>query len=367
MYNISNITRDFTELTKQAQNTKENGWRFKVNNYRKVINIFTELELSGTDITSTEEALEILRGGGMKFSGEKPPNWKSTILQMIDEILQNGYLKKAEEARNNPKTQAIKLLTSIPEIGPSKAEDLYQAGICSVEQLLASTDLANLVNRKQLIGLRYYQDLKERIPRQEMDQWFQALNYICQDTLDELQIEQLHMELAGSYRRGHQTSGDIDFYLALKDGVEIEGIMDMIKEALVSTGALQEDDVFSCGHHKLMGVAKLSPKDKARHLDIFLFQEKQYPFALMYATGSGEFNVRLRNHALQLGWSLSDKALCKEVAGGPVPTREELLGKIGKTKITCEQDIFRFLEIEYIEPSQRSAGVKWTKIDPKLT
>lgn len=356
MANISNIIREFKELTKQAQSSKENGWRFKVNNYRKVTNILGSLELSGTDVENTEQALEMLRDGGMRFNGEKPPTWKSKILLKIEEIITHGFLKKAEEARNDPKNQALTLLTSIPEIGPSKAQDLYAAGITSIQQLLDNPDL---VNRKQQIGLRHYQDLSERIPRTEMDRWYQGLSHLVGETLTELEIEAVNMELVGSYRRGTETSGDIDFYLALRDGEPLEELMDHIKESLVGMGALDPDDIFSCGLHKLMCVAKLGPTEKARHLDVFIFHEHQYPFAIIYATGSGDFNVRFRNHALQIGWSLSDKAICAGEAGGEPPSESQLMEKIGKPMITSEEDIFRFLGVRYIAPKDRTPTVKF--------
>ena len=360
MSNISIIKREFAELVKRAQSTKENGWRFKLSNYRKVINILSNLELTGTDITSTEEALLALRGGGMGLKGEKGAPWKSKILLKIEEILEKGYLQKAEDSRNDPKTVALKALTSIPEIGPSKAAELYAAGITSVEQLLENPDL---VNRKQQIGLRHYRDLAERIPRAEMDRWVDGLRHIVGETLCEMGIKPLNMDLVGSYRRGHTTSGDVDFYLSLEDGENLEGIMENISESLVAMGGLHPDDIFSQGDHKLMCVAKLGPVEKARHVDIFIFHRSQYPFAMMYATGSGEFNVRFRNHALQMGWSLSDKALCAGEAGGPSPTPEQLEERLDKRDICCEEDIFRFLGLAYIPPAERTPTVPFSLLD----
>ena len=360
MSNISIVQKEFSELVKQAQSTKEDGWRFKVNNYRKVTNIFGDLDLTGTDITSTDEALVALRGGGMALKGERGPKWKSKILLKIEEILEKGYLQKAEDSRKDPKTVALKTLTSIPEIGPSKAADLYAAGITSVEELLKRPEL---LNRKQLIGLRHYRDLAERIPREEMDHWLSDLRHIVGETLGEMIVNPINMDLVGSYRRGHKTSGDVDFYLSLEDGESLNGIMENISESLVTMGGLQEEDVFSQGDHKLMCVAKLGPKWKARHVDIFIFHRSQYPFAMMYATGSGEFNVRFRNHALGMGWSLSDKALCAGEAGGPPPTPELLQERLGKKLISCEEDIFRFLGLAYIPPAERTPTVAFSLLD----
>lgn len=356
---ISIIIREFGELIREAQCLKDKGWQFKVNNYRKVINILKAIEITGTDVVDTEETLVVLREGGMAFKGETPPKWKSKILLKIEEIIQHGFLAKAEQARQDPKTKAIAILTSIPEIGPSKAQELYQAGITNLEQLLAHPEL---VNRKQLIGLRHYQDLAQRIPRKEMDEWSEGLTELARETLGELDVKISNMELVGSYRRGLETSGDIDFYLSISDQDSLEGLMIHLRDMLIAMEALDPEDIFSCGPHKLMCVARLGAERLARHLDIFIFQEHQYPFALMYATGSGEFNVRFRNHALQMGYSLSDKQICLGEAGGEAPPREQFMERLGKPEISCELDIFTFLGVAYIPPAERTPTVKFQLI-----
>jgi len=73
----------------------------------------------------------------------------------------------------------------------------------------------------------------------------------------------------------------------------------------------------------------------------------------MYATGSKDFNLAVRNYALQNGWSLSDQALRKGSSRGPLPTIEELLDRIGQTEITSEADIFDFLGIAWVEQEHR--------------
>ena len=359
---IQQILSEFRVLIKDARATKPKGWQFKVKNYSSVINILSQVDALGLEVTDTASVLVHLRDGGMKFAGEPSggaatKQWKSKILQRIEEIIQHGFLASNQQIKEDPKTQAISLLTSIPEIGPSKATQLYQQGITSIEMLQARPEL---VNRKQLIGLRHYQDLTQRIPRSEMLQWEESLQFLAQETLSELEITLHQMQLTGSFRRQTPTSGDVDFSIAVREGEDISHLMEDLKDALIATSCLQPEDVISYGPHKLMCVARISPVSTARHLDIFIFHEAQFPFALLFATGSGEFNIKLRNHALQLGWSLSDKALCQGQAGGPPPTSQQLQEKIGKPDITDERDIFHFLGIEYITPSERTPTVSFT-------
>jgi len=69
-----------------------------------------------------------------------------------------------------------------------------------------------------------------------------------------------------------------------------------------------------------------------------------YAFTLLYFTGSGQFNIEMRNHALSLGYSLSEYGLKKK-------------GKLINDTFETEQDIFKFLGIKYIEPFERKAGI----------
>lgn len=51
-------------------------------------------------------------------------------------------------------------------IGKVRAEDLYNRGIKSVGQLKEQVESGEVVlTKNQLLGLKYYEDLKVRIPR----------------------------------------------------------------------------------------------------------------------------------------------------------------------------------------------------------
>ena len=58
-----------------------------------------------------------------------------------------------------------------------------------------------------------------------------------------------------------------------------------------------------------MGICKLDAKSLHRRIDIKVYPHDQYAFALLYFTGSGNFNIRMRTNALKQGYSLSDFGL----------------------------------------------------------
>lgn len=334
------IISEFSTLIDKAKSDRDKGWQHKVRNYKKVVSILKD---SSIEIENTEGALSILREGGMKLVGEKPPTWKSKILVKIEKIITNGSLN----IEVDEKTTIIKMLTSIPEIGESKALQLYESGIKKIEDLTP-----NLINRKQQIGLRHYQDLAEKIPRKEMDQWLKLLRKIVNNIGGVLTLE-----LAGSYRRGLSVSGDIDCYISVES---MSGnLMEKIESALIEGGYMDDQDVFSRGPKKLMGVARLDSDKKSRHLDIFIYTKREYPFAILYATGSAQFNVNMRNYALRNGYSLSDKALRYDSNDGDEVEVELIMKLLGKEYIETEEDVFLILGVNYVEPCDRSANIKF--------
>ena len=88
----------------------------------------------------------------------------------------------------------------------------------------------------------------------------------------------------------------------------------------------------------------MSPTSISRRLDLLVIPAEQFPCALLYFTGSGDFNVAFRKHALKLGYTLNEHEM-------------KLTGKIPDAKpvpkFKFEADIFTFLGLEYKEPQER--------------
>jgi len=351
------IIDSFAVLIKNEETQKEANWQFKRKAYKQVNDI---LSISSEKIDSVQKALQVLRAGGAKLDGEeayftKNGEYKSKTLQKISEIIKTGVLTKAIEISEDPKVKSITELTKIPEIGPSKAEKLYKDGITTIAELTdAFKKDSKLLNSKQAIGLKYYSDLEKRIPRVEMDSWNKFFNVILKFTIERMKIkpEGVKMQLVGSYRRKTQDSGDIDLLLTSKNPEQGKKLMTNFIKELLKTDNLDSSLVFSSGTTKFMGLGKI--EDYYRHIDIFYYSEKEYPFALLFSTGSGQFNIEMRASAIKKGYSLSEKELVYK-DGTKIQT-EEYKSDIGKDYPTEEQDIFNFLGLKYIEPENRQSG-----------
>ena len=73
-------------------------------------------------------------------------------------------------------------------------------------------------------------------------------------------------------------------------------------KTLVETGVAR-------GKKKFMAFSKLSEKGLPCRLDILYTPKEEYNFAKLYFTGSKEHNVKMRNKALKLNYTLNEHGL----------------------------------------------------------
>ena len=155
------------------------------------------------------------------------------------------------------------------------------------------------------------------------------------------------MNIAGSYRRGCVNSGDVD--LLITSETHSGRALKLVVSELKKIGVIK--DVLANGIKKFMGVTKIKSYEH-RHLDIVETTIVDYPFALLYFTGSGTFNVAMRKKALSLGYSLNEYDITYK--GSKVKVKpEDIKHKIGKYSIKTEEDIFQLLDMEFKLPKDR--------------
>lgn len=259
----------------------------------------------------------------------------------IQEILETGHLEAAEKLREDDTLRMMDVLTHVYGIGPVKAKTLLQQH--SVKDIDAFRKVVeenpDLLHEKQKIGLKYYEDFLLRIPRREMLKHESRLMSVLKGVSDKL-----HGDIVGSFRRGAKDSGDIDLLIGYPAAMKEKDAVEALKEfvhALQKHGYIKEELAF--GPKKFMGVCKLPRHTHARRLDILLTGATEYPFALLYFTGSDKYNIQIRKHALSKGYTLNEHGL--------KPVQHEI--PEAPTDFQTEQDIVRFLDLEYIPPSQR--------------
>jgi DNA polymerase/3'-5' exonuclease PolX len=346
------------QLIQEVESVKEPNWQFKKKQYNAALNAFIKNKES---VKSVEDGIRILRENGMKLDKEeeyfeKNKEYKSAIVKKIHNMIVTGNLPIESE-----EFTAITTLSKIPEIGESKAKKLYdEYGVISIAELKILYEQNNTVlTQKQATGLKYYDDLLERIPRDEMDTWNTLLKTVYDEVIAEINPKNPDYVMVGSYRRGAKSSGDIDILITSED--KGENMMKLFKIKLLEKSIIENNNnIFAAGNTKIMAVVKIL--DKYRHLDIFYHPRDIYPFAILHSTGSASFNPELRTFFISKGFSLSEKGIKRGNAKGPDIASDSIKSKIDKDKFETEEDIFKFIGLPYIPPNSRTGGINFEKI-----
>ena len=286
---------------------------FKARAYSKVIN---SIEMS-TDKLDNLDGFANIKGIGDK------------IKEKIKEYFETGKINAVERALADPKFSLKRKLANLYGVGPVKIKDLMEK-VNSFEELKEKPEL---LNDKQKIGLKYYNDMIQRIPMYEGKKHYDIINKTFNKTYKDIEFE-----LVGSYRRQNSDMGDIDVLIKNRPDLELKNLITELK----SSGYIIE--TLANGKNKFMGLCKLSPELPARRIDILIADPSYYYYALLYFTGSYQFNIYMRRIALQKDISLSEYGF-KDKNGKIIDTTD---------KIKSEKDIFEYLEVPYVLPENRN-------------
>lgn len=97
------------------------------------------------------------------------------IAKKIKELLTTGKINKLETLQGEEKNIARGKLSEVWGVGPSKANELYGMGIKTIEELRKHTDL---LNRNQKIGLKYFEEFQQKIPREKVGKMFEFVRSV---------------------------------------------------------------------------------------------------------------------------------------------------------------------------------------------
>ena len=99
-----------------------------------------------------------------------------------------------------------------------------------------------------------------------------------------------------------------------------------------------------------MGLCKLESDLPNRRIDIMYTRPDEYPFAILYFTGSKEFNQKMRQHANEKGFTLNEHGI-EEYSDDPTTICNPI--DPNDIDLSTEKDIFDLLEYEYVDPTER--------------
>jgi DNA polymerase beta len=289
------------------------------------------------------------------------------MIQKIDIILATGTLPIIQEKgltlvhnTNNTKKFLFKEFPISQVLGFSAKSALElekHYGIRSVKELkelLKNEKIEIKLSRLQKMGLRYHNDLQEKIPRDEITSIGHKIEKI-------LQLDGIMVFLAGSYPSElKKESKDIDILLVVRDSnrLKSKSKSNFYLEELVRK--LKKEiplETITIGANKFLGIVKLNTTDKWRHLDMRLVDMHVFPYSWLYYSSGVVFNKIIREKLKKKGYKLNEWGLFKNNEKVSLEGEKSLEG-LEKENATgtenllaysekIEKEIFKLAQLEY--------------------
>lgn len=275
--------------------------------------------LSG--ITNLEELVKEKRLREIKGIGE-------ALSQKIEEYSKTGTMAYYEELTQVVPESLLELM-QIPNLGPKKIKVLYDEleitnigeleYACKENRLIHLTGFGEKTQEKVLKGIEFFKRHKGEFlfgdVYQEAERIRQRLSTI---------VDPICAEVCGSIRRRKEVVRDMDILVAAENHEKITSFFVSMPEV---------DQVL------VTGETKTSVRMKSGiEADLRVVTRQEFPYALVYFTGSKEHNVRLRGIAKKKGWKLNEYGIFD-----------------GDNLVICksEEEIYRALGLPYIPPELR--------------
>ncbi|KAM3754290.1 hypothetical protein ACB098_03G154700 [Castanea mollissima] len=278
------------------------------------------------------------------------PSIGKSLQDHIQEIVTTGKLSKLEHFEKDEKVRTITLFGEVWGIGPATALKLYEKGHRTLDDLKNENSLTN----SQRIGLKYFDDIKQRIPRHEVQEMDLLLQKVGEDILHGVNIV-----CGGSFRRGKASCGDLDIIITHPDGRSHRGFLSKYVERLKDMKFLREDLIFTThseegtdsGVDTYFGLCTYPGRELRHRIDLKVYPRDIYAFGLIAWTGNDVLNRRLRLLAESKGFRLDDTGLFPATygSGGKQGTRAS-----ASLKFNMEKEVFDFLGFPWLEPHERN-------------
>jgi len=277
-----------------------------------------------------EEIHPIIKKKASEAEFKKLPGIGVAIAGKMMEYIETGKIEYLEGLRKQvPKP--VRELLDIPHLGPIRVRDLYiNLGVKNKKDLLKAAKSGAIdklpgfgekLVASILEAMEKGQEKKHRHERAEVEPIAKQMIGL----LTKMKGVRT-AEVAGSYRRGEKTVGDLDILV----------IGDLDNSALEKVVRKTFPDITILGSGETKVSFVIFPNNL--QIDIRFLPKESYGAALLYFTGSKDFNVMMRKKAIELGYLLNEYALFKD-------------GEYYKGE--TEQEVFEALGMKYVEPTKR--------------
>lgn len=249
------------------------------------------------------------------------PRVGDALAEKMLEYMKKGKISYLERLRRQiPK--AVRDLLKIPHLGPNRVRDLYiNLGIKSKKDLLKHAKNGKIIElpgfgdklvSQILNAIEKGQEKKKRHERTTVEPIAKKLINLLKKIKGVQKVE-----VAGSYRRGAKTVGDLDLLV-----VGARNLAPKTEKQITKT--FKNLTLLASGETKVAFV--LFPQNL--QVDIRFVPKESYGAALLYFTGNKDFNIKMRKVAIEKGYLLNEYGLFdagEYVAG---KTEEEVCKKL---------------------------------------
>ena len=256
------------------------------------------------------------------------------ITEKVTELVTTGKLEYYEELKGSF-PEGIFELFELQGLGAKKIKALHeQLGVSSVADLERVckegkvAELAGFGEKTQTKLLKAIDDHSKHAGRFRIN----VVAVLAEQLLSDLRAQEAVGQIseAGSFRRRKETIGDLDILVSSKHPEEVTAFFvhhPLVEEVIVS------------------GPTKSSVRLKdGVQCDLRVVKPEEFPFALVYFTGSKEHNIRLRSRALERGWSLNEYRFTLTGEGD---------GAVQPPEIHDEKELYKSLGLDFIPPELR--------------
>jgi DNA polymerase (family 10) len=287
-------------------------------------------------VRAYRRAAQVVRALPRELAGTRDPRELKGVpgigpdlASKIVELCTTGQLRALQALRRRL-PRGLPELLRLPGLGPVRVRALHsQLGIGSIAELeraLAGGRLASIRGFGPTIEQRLRTALAARVPNAVARMPWSAASAHAEALKAYLQSRPgvLRAEIAGSYRRGRDTVGDLDLLVSTRERLDLAALL---------RGYEDLRDVTVAGPTKASGVLR-----NGLQVDVRAVPPESFGAALYYFTGSRDHNIRLRRRAQERGLRLNEYGLFR-----------------GRVRIAgaTEQELLKALDLPWIEPELR--------------
>lgn len=277
------------------------------------------------------------------------PGVGDDLAQKIIEITKTGKLKFFEELKKSIPEGLLELL-NVPSVGPKHAKLFYDKlgirGVKELEEFARRGKLLELegIKKKTVENiLKGIALLKKGRERMDLAQAINTADKFIQPLKNNPYLQKI--SACGSLRRMKETVRDIDI-LVVSDNP------DKIMDAFLRLPLVK--DVRAKGLTKSSVITK-----EGAQIDLRVVEEKNFGAALIYFTGSKNFNIKLRQLAIKKKLKINEYGVFRVSSVGvrlPDGKGSASGGKGNQEAYLCgesEEEVFASLGLQFIEPELR--------------